>query len=90
MAKVPKVSSGIALSRGSKKHGQDLVFLLFLVFLSLSSLHSWRPSPLVIGQGTWSCVVLDFMQEKFYNMSPGDYEKTFIKVGDNETRKGLV
>ena len=37
----------------------------------------------------WSAWVLDFMQERFHNMSPGGFESTFIKAGDSETSKGL-
>lgn len=33
--------------------------------------------------------VLDFMQERFHNMSSGDFEDAFIKAEDHETRKGL-
>ena len=33
--------------------------------------------------------VLAFVQEKFHNISPGDFESTFIKVRHSETRKGL-
>ena len=33
---------------------------------------------------------LDFEQERFHNMSPGDYEEAFIKAWDNETRKVLA
>ena len=28
--------------------------------------------------------------ERFHNMSPGDYEDTFMNPGDSETRKRLV
>ena len=34
--------------------------------------------------------VLDLVQERFHNTSPGDHEGTFIKAGDSETRKGLA
>ena len=30
------------------------------------------------------------MWERFHNTSPGDYEDTFIKAGDSETRTGLA
>ena len=33
--------------------------------------------------------VLDLMQERFHNMSPSDFESTFIEAGDNETKEGL-
>ena len=32
--------------------------------------------------------VLDFVQERFHSMSPGDFESTFIKAGDHETKEG--
>ena len=34
--------------------------------------------------------VLDFGQGRFHNMSPGDFESTFIKAGDSETKGGLT
>ena len=34
--------------------------------------------------------VPDFVQERFHNMSLGDYDDAFIKSGDSETRKGLA
>ena len=34
-------------------------------------------------------LVLDFVQEKFHNTSPGDFESMFIKAGDSETKEGL-
>ena len=44
----------------------------------------------------WVCLrlacsvwVLDFMQERCHNMSPGDLESTFVKAGDSETKEGL-
>ena len=33
---------------------------------------------------------LGFMQERFHNRSPSDYEGTFINVGDSKTRRGLT
>ena len=33
--------------------------------------------------------VLDFVQERFHNTSPGDDEGVFIEAVDSETRKGL-
>ena len=33
--------------------------------------------------------VLDFMQESVHNISPGDFESTFITAGDSETKEGL-
>ena len=33
--------------------------------------------------------VLDFMEQRFHNMSPGDFESVFIKAGDSETKGGL-
>lgn len=33
--------------------------------------------------------VLDFIQEKFHNISPGDFESTFITAGGSETKEGL-
>ena len=33
--------------------------------------------------------VLDFVQERFHNRNPSDYEGVFIKAGDTETRKRL-
>ena len=39
----------------------------------------------------WACSVrvLDFVQERFHNTSPGDFESMFIKAGDSETKEGL-
>ena len=34
--------------------------------------------------------VLDFVQERLHNVSPGDHEDTFMKAGDSDTRKGLA
>ena len=45
------------------------------------------PEQVCLGPAS-SMWVLDFMWERFHNTSPGDYEDTFIKAGDNETRKG--
>ena len=33
--------------------------------------------------------VLDFVQERFHNTSPGDFESTFIKARDSEIKEGL-
>ena len=33
--------------------------------------------------------VLDFMQGRFHNTSPGDLKSAFIKAGDSETKEGL-
>ena len=33
--------------------------------------------------------VLDFMQKRFHNMRPADFERMFIKAGDSETKEGL-
>ena len=33
--------------------------------------------------------VLDFVQERFHNMSPGDSESTFMEAGGSETKKGF-
>lgn len=30
-----------------------------------------------------------FVRESLYNTSPGDFDRTFIKAGDNETKEGL-
>ena len=38
------------------------------------------------GGNVW---VLDFVQERFHDMSPGDFESTFIKAGGSETKKRL-
>lgn len=45
----------------------------------------------------WVCLgpvcsvrVLDFVQRRFYNTSPGDCEGMFIKAGERETKKGLA
>lgn len=35
------------------------------------------------------CVVLDFLHERFQDTSPGDFENTFIKAWDSETKEGL-
>ena len=47
------------------------------------------PEPVCLGPSgrVW---VLDFLQERFHHMSPGDYDDTFIKAGGSETRKGLT
>ena len=41
-----------------------------------------RPAVVCVG-------VLGFMQERFHNPSPGDFEGVFIRAGDRESRKGL-
>ena len=33
-----------------------------------------------------SAWVLHFMQERFHNASPGNFESMFIKAGDSETK----
>ena len=33
--------------------------------------------------------VLDFMQERSHNASPGDFESIFVRAGDGETQEGL-
>ena len=33
--------------------------------------------------------VLDFAQERFRNMIPGDFESKFLTAGDSETKEGL-
>ena len=33
--------------------------------------------------------VIDFVQERFHNMSPGDFESMCIKAGDSEAKEGL-
>ena len=35
------------------------------------------------------CVVLDLEQQRLCDMSPGDLESTFAKVGDSETKDRL-
>ena len=35
------------------------------------------------------CVVLDLEQQRLCDMSPGDLESTFAKVGDSETKERL-
>ena len=40
-------------------------------------------------QTACSVWVPDFVQQRFNNMSPGDFDCMFIKAGDSETRKGL-
>ena len=37
----------------------------------------------------WDVWVLDFVQEKIQDMSPGDFESLFIKVWNSETKEGL-
>ena len=37
----------------------------------------------------YSVWVLDFMQEIFHDMTPGDFESMLTKAEDSETRKGL-
>ena len=44
----------------------------------------------------WVCLELacsvwgvDFVQERFHNTSPGDFESRFSKAGDSETKEGL-
>ena len=32
--------------------------------------------------------VLDFVQGRFHNTCPGDFESLLIKAGDNETKEG--
>ena len=31
--------------------------------------------------------VLDFLKERFHNTNPSDFERTFIKAGDSETKR---
>ena len=38
------------------------------------------------GHSVW---VLDFVQERFHDMIPGDFEGTFIVAEDSETKEGL-
>ena len=33
--------------------------------------------------------VLDFMQERFHNKSPGEFESTFVNAENSETKEGL-
>ena len=33
--------------------------------------------------------VLDFMEQRFHNMSPGDFESVSIKAGDSEMKERL-
>ena len=42
-----------------------------------------------VGLPLASLRVLDIVQERFHNASSDDFESTFIKDGDSETRKGL-
>ena len=49
----------------------------------------WKGKSRVCLRPACSVWVLDFVQENFYNRSPGDFESTFIKAGDSKTRKGL-
>ena len=37
----------------------------------------------------WNVWVLDFVQKKFPDTSPGDFESVFIKAGASETQEGL-
>ena len=44
----------------------------------------------------WVCLrpacsvwVLNSVQERFHNTSPGDFERIFIKAGDSDTKEGL-
>lgn len=37
----------------------------------------------------WNMWVLDFMQKRFHNMNPGNFESMFIKSGDNKIKEGL-
>ena len=34
----------------------------------------------------WNVWALDFVQERFHDTSPGDFESTFIKAGDSKTK----
>ena len=58
--------------------------------ISFQAITGWGPGSewvcLVPASSVW---VLDFMQEKCHNRSPGDFESMFIKAGNSETRKGL-
>ena len=38
----------------------------------------------------WNVWVLDLMQGRFHDMSPGDFEDVLIKAGDRETKEGLT
>ena len=33
--------------------------------------------------------VLDFVQERFHNISPGDFDSMFIKAGNSEIKERL-
>ena len=37
----------------------------------------------------WNAWVLDFMQERFHNKSPGEFESTFVNAENSETKEGL-
>ena len=39
-----------------------------------------------LDRGVW---VLDFMQVRFHNTGPGDFESMFIKAGDSEIMEGV-
>ena len=83
-------------------HFLTVPFPLHNVVLELETRHHVRKirSIRVTRQGTWpwaglprasgSVWVFDFIQERFRNTSPGDYEGTFIKAADSKTRKGLA
>ena len=36
----------------------------------------------------YSVWVLDLLQQRFHNRSPGDFESMFIKAGDSKTKEG--
>lgn len=69
------------------------------LFFPYSTTSDIKLSALVTGKGTgleWICLgaslyvwLLDFLQERFQNTGPGDFECTF-SIADSETKKGLA
>ena len=74
---VPCVPSPLAQACG----GEDILYTFFEYFLDTLSHGPHHKS--LLG-------ALLLAAPCFNNTSPGDYEDTFSKAGDNETRKGLA
>ena len=57
----------------------------------LLCLHYWTgTSPELVGlRPACGVGVQDFVQERFHSTNPGDFENTFIKAGNSETKEGL-
>ena len=63
--------------------------LKFPLWIPCLCVTGWELGPEWVGLGPADNVwVLDFVQERFHNTSPGDFWGMFIKAGDSETKEG--